>query len=54
MNNLDVSGLLKTYSEKTANARNDLHLKEIIRDLKSELNSKEISKLKVQKVVKHD
>ncbi len=47
MNNLDVSGLLQTYAEKCRKARNKEHLKEIIRDLKKELNSDEIRKMKV-------
>lgn len=48
MNNFDVSGLLRTYSEKCKNARNSEHLKEIIRELKRELNAEEIKKLKVE------
>jgi len=47
MNNLDVAGLLRTYSEKCANARNSEHLKELVRELKRELNSEEIKKLKI-------
>lgn len=47
MNNLDVAGLLWTYSEKCVNARDAEHLKEIIRDLKRELNSKEIKKMRM-------
>lgn len=49
MNNFDVAGLLKTYSEKCLKAKDSEHLKEIIRDLKEELNSKEIQKMKVEK-----
>lgn len=49
MNNLDVAGLLKTYSEKCANARDSGHLKDIVRTLKQELNPDEIRKLKVEK-----
>jgi len=49
MNNLDVAGVLRTYSEKCAKAISDEHLKEIIRDLKAELNTKEIMKMKVLK-----
>lgn len=48
MNKLDVVGLLRTYAEKCANARNDNHLKEIVRSLKKELNSNEIRKIKVE------
>lgn len=47
MTNLDVAGLLKTYAEKCVNARNDERLKEIVRDLKRELNSDEIKKLRI-------
>jgi hypothetical protein len=47
MNKYDIAGLLKTYSEKCLNARNSEQLKEIIRELKSELNVDEIKKLKV-------
>lgn len=42
MNNLDVAGLLMTYSEKCRKAKDSEHLKEIVRDLKKELNSEEI------------
>ena len=48
MNNLDVAGLLKTYSERCLNARNSEHLKEIVRDLKMELNTGEIRNLEVK------
>lgn len=47
MNNLDVAGLLMTYSEKCRKAKKSEHLKEIIRDLKKELNSDVIKKLKI-------
>lgn len=47
MNNLDVAGLLRTYSEKCRDARDSEHLKELVRDLKRELNAEEIRKLKV-------
>jgi hypothetical protein len=47
MNNLDIAGLLKTYSEKCLRARNAEHLKEIVRDLKSVLNAREIMKLRM-------
>ena len=49
MNNLDVSGLLRTYSEKCSKARNDEHLKDMVRELKKELSSEEIKKMKVLK-----
>lgn len=45
MNQYDVSGLLITYSEKCRKARDSEHLKKLVRDLKRELNSKEISKM---------
>lgn len=49
MNNLDVSGLLRTYSEKCSRARNDEHLKEMVRELKKELSAEEIRKMEVKK-----
>lgn len=45
MNRYDVSGLLMTYSEKCKNARDSEQLKKLVRDLKRELNSKEIGKM---------
>lgn len=42
MNNLDVAGLLRAYSEKASKARNKEHLKEIIRDLKKELDLRKV------------
>lgn len=42
MDNLDVSGILMTYSEKASRAINKKHLKEIIRDLKAELDLRKI------------
>ncbi|ADL03356.1 hypothetical protein Closa_1377 [[Clostridium] saccharolyticum WM1] len=50
MNNLDVAGLLKTYSERCLNARNAEHLREIVRDLKRELNAEEIRKLRMTNI----
>lgn len=47
LNNLDLSGVLQTYAEKCRKARNDEHLKELVRELKKELSSEEIKKLKV-------
>lgn len=47
MTNLDVAGLLNTYSKKCVNARNSEHLKELIRDLKKELNSEVIKKMRM-------
>ena len=49
MNNLDVAGVLTTYSIKCSKARNDEHLKDLIRELKKELSAKEIKKMKVIK-----
>ena len=48
MTNLDVAGLLMTYSEKCRKAYNTENLKNIIRDLKKELNAEEIKKLKIE------
>lgn len=42
MNKYDVAGLLQTYAEKTRNARNEEHLKELIRDLKKELDLRKV------------
>ena len=38
MNQLDVAGILMTYSLKARYARDKEHLKDIIRDLKEELD----------------
>ena len=42
MNQYDVSGILRTYSEKARNARNKEHLKDIICELKRELDLRKI------------
>lgn len=42
MNQSDVSGILRTYSEKAAHARNKEHLKDIIRELRQELDLRKI------------
>lgn len=42
MNNLDVAGILRTYSEKAAKSRNTKKLREIIRELKQELDLRKI------------
>lgn len=42
MNKFDVAGLLTTYSEKAAKARSAEHLKQIIRDLKGELDLRKV------------
>ncbi|WP_193774792.1 hypothetical protein [Vallitalea guaymasensis] len=49
MNNSDVAGLLRTYSEKCERAYSDEKLKELIRDLKYELRYEEIEKMRVVK-----
>lgn len=38
-----------TYSDRAKMARNSEHLKEIVRELKRELNADEIRKMKVEK-----
>lgn len=43
MNNLDVSGILRTYSEKARHAKNTDQLRDIIRDLKQELDLRKVS-----------
>ena len=48
MNQYDVSGILSTYSMKCRNARSSDKLKEIIRELKVELNANEIKKMNVE------
>ena len=47
MSNYDVAGLLTTYSKKCMLATGTEQLKRLIRDLKHELNSKEIERMKV-------
>lgn len=42
MNNLDVSGILRTYSEKAAKATTTNQLKKIIRDLREELDLRKV------------
>ena len=46
MNQYDVAGLLMTYSTKARNARDKEHLKEIIRELKQELDLRKIEEIK--------
>lgn len=48
MNNFDVAGLLMTYSMKYKDAKDSEKLKELIRNLKKNLNSAEIKKLKFE------
>ena len=45
MDNLDVAGILKTYAEKARKARSKKHLKEIIRELKKELDLRKINEV---------
>ena len=49
MDNLDVSDILMTYSEKAKRARSKEHLKEIIKDLKSELDLRKLEEFLVYK-----
>lgn len=49
MNNLDVAGILRTYSEKAAKARNTEKLREIVRDLKQELDLRKIKMEEAEK-----
>ena len=42
MNNLDIAGMLMTYSEKARKARNKEHLKDIIRKLRKELDLRKV------------
>ena len=48
MNQYNVSGILQTYSEKCLHACNTKALQQFVRDLKQELNSKEIKNMKVK------
>lgn len=43
MNNLDVAGILRTYAEKAANAYNTQKLREVVSELKSELDLRKIN-----------
>lgn len=47
MNNLDVAGILRTYSEKARYCKKKSQLQELIRELKSEFNYKEMQKLQI-------
>jgi hypothetical protein len=42
MNNLDVCGILQTYALKARNAKNKEQLKEIVRELKNELDLRKL------------
>lgn len=43
MNQFDISGILQTYSGKARYARNKEHLKEIVQELKSELDLRKVT-----------
>lgn len=43
MNNLDICGILRTYSEKARLAKNTEQLREIVREVKQELDLRKIS-----------
>ena len=42
MNQLDVSGILQSYAEKARRAASTIQLKEIVRDVKQELDLRKI------------
>ena len=42
MNNLDVAGILTTFALKAANARDTEHLRDIVRELKSDLDLRKV------------
>ena len=42
MTNLEVAGILQTYAEKARKARNKEKLKEIIKDLRAELDLRKL------------
>lgn len=42
MNNLDVAGILQTYSEKASNAKTTKQLRKIIAQLKQELDCRKV------------
>lgn len=46
MNNMDVAGIMRTYSEKARLARNTEQLRDICRELKQELD---LRKIKIEK-----
>lgn len=43
MNQFDVSGIMMTYSQKAKYVRDEEHLKDIIRELKSELDLRKVT-----------
>ena len=42
MNNLDVAGILRTYSEKASRAKTTEQLRNIVRDVKQEFDLRKI------------
>ena len=42
MNNLDIAGILRTYSEKVRYAKSTEQLREIIREMKQELDLRKV------------
>ena len=42
MNNLDVAGILRTYSEKAARAKSTEQLREIVREVKLVLDLRKV------------
>lgn len=42
MNGLDVAGILRTYAEKAARATSTRKLRDIIRELKKELDTRRV------------
>ena len=43
MNKYDVAGIMKTYSEKAVKAESTEQLRQIVRDLKKELDLRQIA-----------
>ena len=42
MNKYDIAGTLKTYAEKVSRARDVKHIKELLKELKQELDLRKI------------
>lgn len=42
MNNLDVAGILRTYSEKASRAKTTKQLRDIVREVKQELDLRKV------------
>ena len=47
MDNLDVAGILTTYAEKSRKARSKEQLKDVIRELKKELDLRKIDEVMI-------